>query len=902
MKKKIILTLTLFVFCSFLMVAPIAAQEVETEHLNITLKEAQAITEASLIKTIKSKNNDYKHDVSIQTSVAALNGLKQSIHEPIAIEYTQNEISQTLPIYVYDSLDKLKNIGLNAVSFDATISDFQDKKTILNRGHVVIYDIATRQNITNHTEVTLKRDTYTSGLNRSVIFEVPQTTISANISVDIYDTMVGDLGIMSKAFKTQQKDIKSVDDLITHASVSVYRNGENITDRLTYSAKIPLETGLNQTIPMTINEQNEVFNLYADVFDVADSQKGISAHDFNAIIGEVKTADDILRLSDAKSFQLSENSQACKVTVDNSASLNPGINTIRLRSCDLTLDIQAGLFNTIDPQQNRGITYESAYLSDSDLKNKTLVSGSFAVKTYALNTGIETSNTYDFILPQGVGINQETQLVINGKLQNIFMMTHIYTALDRENSIGVIGNDIVAKVEDVTSKAGIVDRMNLSAYILPSNETILTRKIRIDTDKLDVGLNQKINITIAGYDTMLAINADVYNDINANQGLLAHGFNASVDEVDNVAKIQAKARADVYDLATKKPMKLNLSVTELKTKGNNQQVTISNGLLHTTVTANLFDVYDEANQEGMNAQPISLILGHVNSYTLKYLSEVEAWDTQTMTQIASRKITMVSNIPQAVGSMQTRFATERGTQINVPTTIYDNRISIAANNIAITFDEAYSLDAENVLKLMNATAVDNYSGADATSVTLVGWELINQSKIPKAQPIRLSIEARYERYTSQINVYVYVFDALNEERTIALNSNDGVTTLDVSSLSDEEILELVRAEAWDLSDINNQTITTVEDIDVIKTDATLGMIRLQARGAIRNNVIVYDTNHSNPELKSSDVYFTLDEFRSAVEDGSLNSKFVSKATLRLVGEQMIHDIIIDPWVRGYVEK
>jgi len=426
---------------------------------------------------------------------------------------------------------------------------------------------------------------------------------------------------------------------------------------------------------------------------------------------------------------------------------------------------------------------------------------------------------------------------------------YVYDEVNNEKKQAINAHNFAIKRSDINRDA------YEAQFIALANATVydFNKVPPVMSNVLQVVINQQMFSTVGDYtvtfrtpdgNTSKDVIAHVYEDINEtkDEAMNANNFAIGLSDLppdDNALneKLITLAEAKGYDISSipsAEPTEIEVKVSTLRpTKRGEYDVTFETitGKMKLQVKMYVYDVVNYKEERAMNAKEFTMpwqLMQKATEERLIALAEVAAYDITDIKEqppvVAAEQIMLKSTRPTQVGIHDVTFGIVD--RLAKPNSVHETEITVKANvidtNIKLDADEALALslaDAQNInaTKLKHeghvqaSTANKHDDGTDAIitdeDITVIAGldELRSLDTAPDPEdPITVVIQAKDsvgDKTTKDIEVYVY--DAVNEERTYSINAHSFALKLSDIPQDDQgfkaKMIEAADAQAFDLS-------------------------------------------------------------------------------------------------------
>ncbi|MEG0524376.1 MAG: hypothetical protein RR532_03195, partial [Erysipelothrix sp.] len=604
------------------------------KHIAVTLEEAKAMTAEKLIGSdfLNASSTLLGDTVTITVDTADVDEIKNtSTPNPTGIQVlikaladnSDDEITTTSTVYIYDKVDQTSKIGMNMHGFTVRTSELTDAK-IMEESGAVAYDLtdlpgSAPQKLDNSV-ITIKAGDASSKEKGDRIVQVlamATSTRSTNMSagVTVVDDFIGDEGINADSFSIALSEL-STDRMIEKA------NAEQILITAPGDSSV-VTNGIKVQSPETLPTTS---GIYPVVFETSN---GVS-HLVQMTVVNTKIEMNLDRkinilLSEAKTMTKEE-----FISKANISANHPEFNVI----LDLNLDELTSLTGPTEQQINISVVATSDEITaHPDTRTETV-----SVRVYSAIEGQYGLNATD-IISDTAGVNKKEKIIKKSELA-------LYR-LSTGEKLPVVPNNIIFSVDGSS------------------------------VEQLEKGINQQVTILGTGYDYIqYTVNANVYDSYNPETGLALSSkpFVAKIDDVKTEAQVVAQGKAMVFDAATASQRPdLTVNTTNYPLTEGKKTVTYTHEKLKTTSKATIYSEYEPDKEEAINAYDFVIELEQVNEVNVKKAAKVSAFkinEDLTETPILDEDIT-VSTLPTTVGAHNVTFTTPNGVSVTRVANVVD---------------------------------------------------------------------------------------------------------------------------------------------------------------------------------------------------------------------------------------
>jgi len=393
---------------------------------------------------------------------------------------------------------------------------------------------------------------------------------------------------------------------------------------------------------------------------------------------------------------------------------------------------------------------------------------------------------------------------------------YVHDEVNNETNQAINAHNFAIKRSDINHEAYEAQFITLAhATMYDFNEVP-----PVMSNALQVVINQQIFSTVGDYTVTFRtldgkmskdVIVHIYEDVNEKQAeaMNANDFAIGLSDLpfdDNALneKLITLAEAKGYDISSvpsAKPTEIEVKVsTPRPTTRGEYDVTFETitGKTKLQVKMYVYDVVNYKEERAMNANDFTMpwqLMQKATEERLIALAEVKAYDITGIKEqppvIAAEQIMLKSTRPTQVGAHDVTFGIVD--KLAKPNSVHETEITVKANvidtNITLDADDALALslaDAQNIdatkLKqeahVQASTANKHDDGTDAIiteeDITVIAGldELRSLDTAPDPEdPITVVIQAKdsvRDKTTRDIEVYVY--DAVNEDRTYGMNA------------------------------------------------------------------------------------------------------------------------------------
>lgn len=376
--------------------------------------------------------------------------------------------------------------------------------------------------------------------------------------------------------------------------------------------------------------------------------------------------------------------------------------------------------------------------------------------------------------------------------------------------------------------------------------------------------------TQTGATTVVANIIDDSVDKNGDEYIAARDFILLTSEVSGLTDtiVKDKASAYAWNGKTKDELTLSADYTAIEAKEGIYDVTFTteNGTTK-TVKAYVFDRYVQVGNEVITADDFAVELSEVSSLTddkIIDLADAYAIDFNTGADIP---VTIHANdIVEAIGSYDVTFTTANGTMITIRATVGNNVVvnngkAISAADVIMTeeevaaFNEDRDLFDDDLVVRSGAAAWMVSNNASLTPIDVDSTTINIADITPYTYEVTYSHDAsvpgNIDVISTKANVTIKGKNTvINPVHNEAIDANDfALLASEVSGLTDEKVIELAGARAWDTNTIADVDITSVDFsaieakqgvYDVTFTTANGTLTTIQAFVGVKNRPIIIE--------------------------------------------------------------
>jgi hypothetical protein len=790
----------------------------------MTLADAQSLNAARLISrtnaTAITTNFAAVTTIYINNDeIKKLTDLREVPQSPISItigatDTDGDETTITISVSVFTNIDFITNRAINAVNFNAELSEIQTEAGLIAKGQVQVFNInnpANPINITANEHIFANPTSLKTGLNQNVTYTVAGTSLSKTVLANVFLNIDSDLekALIATDFNAELSEVQTESDIIAKGQAKVYDISGVVPVDITATERIranptTLQLGLNQVVHYTVERTNlgqtVVANVLSDIDNITN--KAIIATDFNAELAEVQTERDIIAKGQVRIYDVTTTDPvditASEIIRATPRALALGLEqtvTYTVENTNLSKEITANILSIIDNVTNKAIMAVdfNAEIEQVQTENQIITKGQ--VKVYDITTtdlvditATETIRATPTKL--GMGLGQQVLYTVENTALRKIVTANIFLDLDEETNRAITAVSFNAELEEVQNEAAIIAKGQVRVYNVASMNLVdITESVEIRAipTRLPVGLEQIVTYAVTSTTLRKDVIANVFDDIDegTNRAITATNFNAELADVQTEAQLITNANVKVYAI-TDGGRSTDITASEVIRAtpkslgvGLGQVVNyeVENTQLRTFATANVFVEIDEQADKAIIASDFNAKASEVQIVDdIIAKGKVAVYDVSTTNPINITNSSVIRATPTTlfVGIGQPVVYRVENTTLNksVIANIFDD-VDLTTNKAIIASDfNAELSEVQNEAAIIARGQVNIYNIETTTPVNITNQEIIH------AAPTRLSIgnnqkvTYRVENTSLVKQVIANVFDHLDYENNLAIVASD----------------------------------------------------------------------------------------------------------------------------------
>jgi len=679
---------------------------------------------------------------------------------------------------------------------------------------------------------------------------------TATFNVLVVDNIVGNIAWIGTDFNIELSNVNDT-NIITLSGVEAW-DISGVPFQIPPTS-ILITHGITTTgsgQPVTFEASGETFTVNANVFDIIGATMAWSGHDFNITYSDIND-DNIRAAASIEAWDISSTPvpiPPASINVSHGITTTGNAQTVGFEVNSETYSVNANVFDYYDASTEEGLNANDFTIALYDANN-------IGYKTESGVTGWNASNPSSPtpINPNDIAVigtyifptivtppHSVTFVTVNGT--TVSVMGEIIAT-----NISLVATDITIDLAtaQTINESGLLAAMGATATSIipgPPTITIAASDVAQITDLTSAqpgGVAIPVTATLGADSTTRIINVYVYDVITGSIAWTGNDFNIELSDV-NEANIRTLSGVEAWDISGIPFQVPGASITVNPTSmgiGNSQVVTFTTSGETYNVSANVFDIYDAANQEGLNANDFTVALYDVNNAGYKTAASVQGFNVSSGTPvpISLADINVDSSYiypTTAVSAHPVTFTTVVGTAITVDVVVIDTNITLSANDLNLTLAQAQLITEGGIITLTGATATSTEPGTPVISVAASDVMALTSLTSPPASGITLTITATLGADSTTTAITVYVFDDI--VGTVGWSGTD--FNIELLNVNDPNIRALSEVDAWDLSGIPSQIPTA--NINVSHTITATGntqVVTFEANGETYNvNANVFD--------------------------------------------------------------
>ena len=646
------------------------------------------------------------------------------------------------------------------------------------------------------------------------------------------------------------------------------------------------------TYDATFTVEGEKYPVKVIVTDAHKVENGeeISGYNFSIAAADVEnlTLEKAVQLAGVHAYDIHNGNEVAIVDFDKTnLKAEKGVYDVTFSTAKGTsVTVKATVTDnvTIDENTGEGISANNfsigkAYIaSRSDVLDLDLAVKLANAKAWKLDTmeSVPITGFDDSNIDAKLGTYEATFTTDAGTAQKVFVTVTDNGMVNEDTKESITANNFslqVGEVNDLTLDK-VIELSGAYAWNIETGAKVPVTSWNKYDLKDEVGDYEISVSTDAGTDAFVTVSVrdSAVTDENNGEHISANNIIIAKDQVTslNLAKAIEMSNAVAYEIESHTPV----AITVFDNANIKAEVGTYDASLSTAkgTTANIKVIVkdsvtvDDVNKEGIGANNFSIPKDAVEGITNKQLiklANAKAWNTENGAAIA---ITDVEHQLKAEkGTYEVTFKTANGTSVTVTAIVTDGGIITppegsdelySVNNIYISKDEVADLDLELAKERSNVKVwkVDDNSAVDVKS--------FDGSKVEAEKG---TYDANFKTDNTTIPVQVIVKDGVtvNDDNKEGIGANDvSIPKSAIEGITDEMLIELAGAEAWNIEDGSKVAIVKVEH--QLKPERGKYEVTFSTAKGTSQTIIVTVTDNGSitdkdERFTANDIYISVDE-------------------------------------------